>query len=153
MAEVKGVRVTPVRNATMPDRMSRLVLESDKCIQPARVEPMLAPALSAGANTPPAAPEVKESTGPIVLSRGIYQAEYLWLVNRVVVISSLPEPSIRSLIKKAMAAMISAQPTKKKRCWRVNLKEAFHRKITSISFDMALPMIPARMATRIIPKK
>src|ERR1700679_1340812 len=64
IAEVKGVRVTPVRKPTIPDNITRLVLAADRCIQPEIVAPTLAPALSAGANTPPDAPVEKEKNGP-----------------------------------------------------------------------------------------
>lgn len=110
MADVKGVRVTPVRKPTMPESTSKLVLAAVRCIQPEIRDPMLAPALRAGAKTPPAAPVVKEKTGPTIRSKGIYQDEYLSPVNKAVVINSFPEPSTLSLTKKARVAISKAQP-------------------------------------------
>ena len=48
------------------------------CLGAARTWPLwsLAPALRAGANTPPDAPVVKEKMGPTIRSRGIYQLLY-----------------------------------------------------------------------------
>src|ERR1700733_8669844 len=99
MAEVKGVLVTPVRNPTMPDNTSRLVSAADRCIQPESTAPTLAPVLRAGANTPPAAPVVKDSIFPPIRNSGIYQAIYLSCVNNTVVINALPDPSAFRLTK------------------------------------------------------
>ncbi len=52
----KGVRVTPVRKPAMPARMRILVSCGENSCQPEITDPMLAPALSEGAKTPPAAP-------------------------------------------------------------------------------------------------
>jgi hypothetical protein len=55
------------------DRISRLVLAGAKANHPENRDPRLAPAFNAGANTPPAAPEVKEKTGQMICNRGMYQ--------------------------------------------------------------------------------
>src|SRR5262245_18906026 len=109
IVEVKGVRVTPVRKATMPASIRMFVSDGARLSQPERVAPMLAPALRAGAKIPPAAPVVKDNNGPAMRRSGMYQLLYLSFEKREFIISSLPEPSVLSLMKKARAAMISAQ--------------------------------------------
>src|SRR4051812_18425397 len=99
MADVKGERVTPVKKPTIPASISKLVLVSGKLNHPDISEPMLAPALSAGANTPPDAPVVNEIIGPIMRSTGLYHVKYLSLVNNVRSISSLPDPIASASIK------------------------------------------------------
>ena len=109
IAEVNGVRVTPVKKPTMPDKINKFVFESDKCINPERKDPTLAPALNAGAKIPPDEPVVNESTGPAILINGMYQGKYLCCVNKVVAIISLPEPKTLSSIKYAHETIINAQ--------------------------------------------
>src|SRR5579871_326084 len=116
IADVNGVRVTPVKNPTMPDNINRFVLTSDKCIHPEKNAPIVAPALRAGANTPPAAPVVKDKTGPAILSKGTYQGRYLSAENNDVVITSFPEPNIRASTKKARVTTMSAQHTTYNAC-------------------------------------
>ena len=77
--------------------------------QPENKEPILAPALKAGANIPPAAPTVNERTEPIIRNKGVYQGKILFSVNKVVVMIDFPEPKIFSFIKNAMATRIKAQ--------------------------------------------
>src|SRR5579872_2293654 len=153
MAEVKGVRVTPVRNATIPESTSRLVLAADRCSQPEMVAPTLAPALSAGANTPPDAPVVKEHNIPPQRNNGTYQLLYLSAVKSEVVIRFFPDPNARSSTKNAIATTASAQPTTYNTCCRVKRKVAFHANSLSIPFDNPAPASPAGMATSITPKK
>src|SRR5580658_6978516 len=143
MADVKGVRVTPVRNPTIPDSISRLELDAARCSHPEIVAPILAPALSAGANTPPEAPVVKENIDPAIRSRGRYQGLYLFEVNSAVVISPFPDPNIRSSIKKAAVTMISAQPTIYHTCWPMERKPAFHRKSFNMPRAISAPPSPA----------
>lgn len=90
--DVKGVRVMPVRNPTMPERISRFVFESLNCIQPDKTDPIQAPELSAGANIPPADPVLNENIDPVILIIGAYQARFLFEVNNILVIIIFPEP-------------------------------------------------------------
>ena len=108
-AEVNGVLVIPVRNATMPERIIKFVSVEDNPIQPERTDPILPPALRPGAKIPPDAPVVKERMGPAILNKGIYQIEYLFAVKSETVKSCLPEPSTLTFIKKASEAKISEQ--------------------------------------------
>src|SRR5579872_5514642 len=127
MADVKGVRVTPVRKAAMPESTRILASAGAKCSQPATAAPTLAPALKAGANIPPAAPDVNENIGPAIRRKGIYQLLYLLGVNRTVVIRSLPDPRAFTLIKYPSDTMIRAQQVRNNTCWRANLNLSFQR--------------------------
>src|SRR3954470_4618102 len=92
MAEVKGDLVTPVKKLTIPTRISKLVSVKERCNKPAIHEPKEAPILNEGANTPPAAPEVKDMISPPIRTNGRYQCTYLSVVNKAPVITLLPEP-------------------------------------------------------------
>lgn len=94
IADVNGVRVTPVRNPTIPAKIKRFVFVSDKCIQPANTEPTLAPALSDGAKMPPAAPVVNDNIEPPTLNIGTYHDKYFGEVNSAFAINSFPDPKI-----------------------------------------------------------
>src|ERR1700754_937535 len=97
--DVNGERVTPVKNPTIPDKISILVSAAEKWNQAAIKEPTLAPALNAGVNIPPAAPVVKDNKGPRSLNTGVYPCTYLAEVSKVFCMISLPEPSISRLTK------------------------------------------------------
>src|SRR5450631_118695 len=137
----------------MPDRISRLLPVADICIQPDRRLPILAPALRAGANTPPEAPVVKEKTGPAIRSSGIYQGTCLSAVNKVVVISSFPDPSTLSLMNTARSTIIKAQPVTYNTCCQFHRKLAFQRNSPSIQRAIMLPPSPVSTATTITPRK
>src|ERR1035438_2334098 len=107
--DVKGVRVMPVRNPTIPERISRFVFESLKCIQPDKTEPMQAPELSAGANIPPAAPVLNENIEPVILITGAYHGRFLLEVNNIFVIIIFPEPISSVLEIKPSKATINPQ--------------------------------------------
>src|ERR1700682_5521635 len=98
--EVKGVLVIPVRKPTMPESMSRLLFESERCIQLDSTDPIQAPELSAGANMPPAAPVLKEKMDPLIRIIGAYQGRYLSVVNNIWVMIDLPEPINSMLVIK-----------------------------------------------------
>ena len=89
-------------------------------------EPMLAPADSAGAKTPPALPAVNEKTEPAILKKGMYHTVYFSVVNKAVVIKFFPEPTAFSPKKKAKHAMMSAHTIKYKICWYLNFNVDFH---------------------------
>ena len=91
MAEVKGDRVTPVKKATIPAKISKLVLEADRLSNPEIADPMLAPESKAGAKTPPAAPLVKLTIDPSILIIGVYQCTNLSVEKRILDINSFPE--------------------------------------------------------------
>src|SRR5260221_7610543 len=95
----------------MPAKISMLVFVSDNLNHPDIKEPTLAPAPSAGANIPPAAPVVKENNGPTIRNIGVCHNEYLSDVNKVFCIMSLPEPNTSLLTKKAKNTIINAHPT------------------------------------------
>ena len=95
MAEVNGLRVIPVKNATMPVIMSRLVLSGLRCSIPEKAAEIEAPILKLGANTPPALPELKLNAEPNHLPTGTYHSKYLSELNNEPTIISLPGPAIR----------------------------------------------------------
>src|SRR4051812_1848343 len=97
MDEVKGVLVMPVRKPTMPERMSKFVSESARCIHPDKTDPIQAPELRAGEKIPPAAPVLKEKTEPVIRISGAYQGRYLPDVNKMLVMMVFPEPIISLL--------------------------------------------------------
>src|ERR1700759_952216 len=88
MADVNGVRVTPVKNPTIPDKINTVVSVPDRWNQLLNNEPTPAPAAREGANPPPEPPEVKYNIGPTPRRSAICQGEYLSLVNNTLVISS-----------------------------------------------------------------
>lgn len=73
MAEVNGVRVTPVKKPTMPHKINKFALEADSLKMPAIKDPMLAPAAIDGAKIPAEAPVPKLKMGPIILNNAVYQ--------------------------------------------------------------------------------
>src|ERR1017187_2596901 len=77
IAEVNDVRVTPVRKPTIPHSIRRFVLFAETSSHPANNDPTPAPAPRAGANIPPAAPVVKLSIVPIILSMAALQDPFL----------------------------------------------------------------------------
>src|ERR1700712_1833343 len=107
MEEVNGVLVMPVKNPTIPESISRFVLESERFIHPDSTDPIQAPELSAGANIPPAAPVLKEKTEPVMRMMGAYQGRYLSDVNKMRVMTDFPEPINSVLLIKPRAATTS----------------------------------------------
>ena len=94
MAEVNGLRVIPVRKATIPVMINKLVLSGLKFRIPEMVAEMDAPMLKEGAKTPPAAPELKHKAEPTHLPIGTYHSKYLSDVNNEPSMISLPGPAI-----------------------------------------------------------
>lgn len=64
IADVNGALVIPVKKATIPAKTTTLVSLFDKSITPEITEPILAPAVRAGAKIPPAPPEVNDKAVP-----------------------------------------------------------------------------------------
>jgi len=73
--DVNGVRVTPVRKAAMPANINTFASWGTKLNQPDKTEPMPAPALNDGANTPPEAPVVKQKIGPAIRKIALHHDE------------------------------------------------------------------------------
>ena len=73
MAEVNGVRVTPVKKPTIPHKINKLALEADSLKTPAIKDPILAPAEMEGAKIPAEAPVPKLKMGPAILNIAVYQ--------------------------------------------------------------------------------
>lgn len=105
--EENGLRVILVKKPVMPHRIIRLVSAFDKWNNSAKTAPILAPALSEGAKIPPDAPVENETIEPITLKIGTYHSRCFWLVNKVEIIISFPEPNVLLSIKMANAAIIS----------------------------------------------
>ena len=113
---------------------------------------MLAPALKAGANTPPDAPVVKHKTGPIKRNSGVYQGFILEALNNKVLMTSLPDQSTSVLMKIAIETISNAQTITYKYCPRFE-KFFFQSKRLSMILHIRLPPKPVRMATITIPPK
>lgn len=64
MEEVNGDRVTAVRNPTIPERTITFDSWGVNVNSDENADPIAAPLLSEGANTPAAAPEAKLRIGP-----------------------------------------------------------------------------------------
>ena len=94
IAEVNGLLVIPVKKATIPVMMSKLVLSALKCNIPENAAEIEAPMLKLGAKTPPALPELKLNADPSHLPIGTYHSRYLSDVNKEPTIISLPGPAI-----------------------------------------------------------
>jgi hypothetical protein len=112
MAEVNGLLVIPVKNATRPVMMSKLVLSGLKCNIPEKAAEIDAPMLKLGANTPPALPELKLNADPNHLPTGTYHSKYLSELNKDPTIISLPGPAIRWSKNRAMAVIAVAMAIK-----------------------------------------
>lgn len=109
MEDVNGLRVILVKKPVIPHRISRFVSVLVTLKNSAKTAPMLAPALSEGANIPPAAPVEKEIIGPKILKIGKYHDTCLSSVKSVFTIISLPEPSVYLSKKEASEAIIRPQ--------------------------------------------
>src|SRR5436190_12235918 len=114
---------------------------------------MLAPAVKAGANTPPAAPLVNDNIGPTIRISGIYQGKCLSAVNKACVIISLPEPNDLSLTKDASVASTRAQAVMYKTLLGIDFRDRVHVMIDNIIRAILLPSKPVTMPTAITPKK
>src|SRR5664279_1982393 len=110
------------------------------------MEPSPAPAHKAGAKTPPAAPEVKESSGPNILNKETSQLVYFWFVNKILAIKSFPEPKVLTLTNTASITRITAETIRYTMCLYVFLKVFFQRNNLSIAFERTLPIIPVSTA-------
>src|SRR6478672_1495405 len=105
MADVNGVRVTPVKNPTIPQRMRMFALAP---IRPDRLEiqaPIAAPAAREGAKMPPAPPVTNDRIGPAILHNTVSQVMDFSFVNKTVCIRFLPEPRIEGEMNWATVAM------------------------------------------------
>ncbi len=143
----------PVRKPTIPERMSRFVFESVRCIHPDNTDPIQAPELRAGANIPPAAPVLKEKMEPVMRIRGAYQGRYLFEVNKTSVMMILPEPisSVREI--KPSRATTSPHTKTKATCWFVFLRRFLKFIKASRMRPVILPAKPVIRETSRTPRK
>ena len=106
IADVNGLLVMPVRKATIPVMIRRLVLSGLKLSKPEIAAEIEAPMLNDGAKTPPAAPELKHKAEPTHFPIGTYHSKYLSEVNKDPRIISLPGPAILWSKNMAMAVIM-----------------------------------------------
>ena len=143
----------PVKKPTIPERMSRLALESFRFIQPDKTDPIQAPELRAGAKMPPAAPELNEKIDPVIRMMGEYQGRNLLDVNNISVITFLPDPIHSIFDRKPSPATTSPQKSTNAICFFFFFNWLFQLMITTSTRPVMLPPRPDYRATRITPGK
>ena len=93
MDDVKGLLVTLVKKPVIPHKISKFVSLFVRLNKPAVYAPMLAPALNAGANMPPAALVENEMIGLTNLKIGTCNSVLLWPENKLEIMVSFPDPN------------------------------------------------------------